>query len=220
MLKSKMKNEIEKEFKNLRTELNFHLEEKSEIKIKKDFLATHIPNQIIFKSKILLDILLYSLTDKSIIELNNQAMEIKNLFLRENFENKVRNLILENENSILKKYNQVIFSTDPRIVKGIATGSIPIIIGASIIGLVFPKICIASIVTGLASVLLSGATFKITYDKSIHLANKKIKSDVENYLIISEKIVIEWLNEVINIYQIEFQKFCQQHNIKIENINE
>lgn len=220
MIKSKIKNDIEKEFQNLQNELKIHLENKTDLKTKKDFLSKHIPNEIVFKSKLLLNSILVYLTEQSKNELKNSDLEINNEFLRANLKEKVRNLILEKEGEILKENNQVTFSYDPRIVAGIATGSIPLIIGATVIGLVFPKVGIASIVTGLASVLLSGATFKVTYDKSANLAHNKIKSDVEKYLTVTEKFVIEWLFTVINVYQAEFQKFCKHHNIKIEKINE
>lgn len=216
MIKSKIKPEIEKEFQNLRNELKIHLENKSEVKTKKDFLSKHVPNEVIFKSKLLLNTILVYLAEQTKNELKTFDLDINNAFLRSNIKEKVRNQILETEGEILKENNQVQFSTDPRIVTSAATSSIPLIIGATVIGLAFPKLGIASIVTGLASVLLAGATFKVTYDKTENLANNKIKSDVEKYLIISEKIITDWLFEVINVYQIEFQSFCQQHNIKIE----
>jgi len=216
MLKFKIKSDIENEFQDLRNTLKVHLDSQSDLKNKKIFLSNHIPNQVIFKAKILLDLLLYSLTDKSIEQLSNYDTELRNLFLKENYENKLRDIVLKSENDILKENSKVPFSLDPRIVTSAATSSISLIIGATVIGLALPKVGIASIITGLASVLLAGATFKVTYDKTSNLAHNKINSDVENYLVISEKIVTDWLYEVINVYQMEFQSFCKQHNIKIE----
>ncbi len=213
----KINKDIAEEFINLKQGLKVHLKSNTDLKTKKYFLSKHIINELIYKYKLLLDTLLVYLVEQSTTNLKEVDIEIRNDFLRTKIKEKIRTKIL-NEN-IFQETDEVTFSFDPRIKNGIIGSSIPLIIGTSIIILAFPKIGIASMATGLTSMALSGGAFKFTYDKSEPQAIKKMNSDIEKHLEYSENQVTEWLNKAIEMYKIEFQQFCQQHNIQIKEIN-
>ena len=217
MIKTTIKKDISEEFINLRQELKVHLKNNTDLKTKKDFLSKHITNELIYKSKLLLDTLLVYLVEQSTNDLKEADIEIRNDFLRTKIKEKIRTEIL-NKN-VFQETDEVVFSFDTRVKNGIIASSIPLIIGTSIIILAFPKICIASIATGLTSIALSGGAFKFTYDKSEPQATKKTNSDIEKHLEYAKNQVTEWLSNAIEMYKIEFQQFCQQHNIEIKEGN-
>lgn len=215
MIKTKIENNIKIEFQNLRNELKTHLDNSSDVEYTKIFLSEHVPNEVNFKSRLLLDTILIYLAEQSKKELDSFDIEIKNQFLRVNLKEIVRSHFLQNGTTTLNKNNEVIFSSDPRISKSLAAGSIPIIIGVTLIGIAFPKFSIGSVATGIASIAISGVVYKTTYDKNEKLAHNIIISDIEKYLVASEALVREWIDKVIKVYEIEFKKFCQQENIKL-----
>jgi len=106
-------------------------------------------------------------------------------------------------------------STDPRYIYGGITGGGTFIVGSAFTVLIPGGLFIKSI-TGLATIALSIVAFKMGFDKSSGISIKKLKEDLEKFLIETEQQFYIWIEDVIKAFNEEFLEFCKEKRINYE----
>lgn len=216
MIQDKIKTDIEQEFAVLRKNIEELLQGDSNIGAQKDFLKNHIPSEILAKSKILLDTVLNYLMETAIKDLDKFDVELQNDFFNQDFRNKILEWVKQTENQLKLLPQDVEFSSDPRWIQGAISGGTSFIVGAVITVFVFdPTKIVWAIVAGLLAMIVSAYLFKKGFEKAEPKARSIIKSDIENFINNAEQQVSDWLKNVVNIFEEEFNNFCNSRNINI-----
>jgi len=213
MIFEKIKKDTSEEFLIIRDELNIFLENDFDIDKNKLFLSTHIPNEVLIKTDILLETLINYLMEDALNILKKSDTETQNLFYKEDLRRSIKNWSLQNENKLKLNPSTAEYSKDPRSFNGLIAGGITFVAGSAITAIYFEKESVLqTIVTGVFTLFLSAIAYKIAFNKSKNAARETIKQDIENYLKISESQTKEWLKEVINSFSKDFESFCSKNN--------
>lgn len=209
-IKKDINKDISEEFSKLKNELQIELKSDFDVSQKKDSLKNRVPEEIMYKSELLLDNVLNYLMEDAQNRIKNADVKIQNKFYDADFREIIGAWVNKPENKLRLRPDSVIYSGDPRLIQGMIVGLvfIAIIIGITSLTL--------NIIVGIITTLISLVPIAITYNKASSRAREIVKKDIDNYLAKSEKQVSDWLERVINHFEKEFQKFCSDNGIKLK----
>lgn len=212
---------INDEFQKIWGNLQIHLKEDIDIGIKKRFLSSHVPKEVMHASEILLDTVINALMDEASLKLKDTPIDLQNRFYDYNLRERVEKWSSQVHNKLSLEPEYVKYSKDPQLVEGlIAAGATFFVASASIFatasmhGLVsIPPTIVEVIVSGMVTLILSALAFKFAYDKAKPKAISAMTKDIELYLENSKKQVIDWLEKVILKFNEEFKSFCDENGV-------
>jgi len=215
MISDKIKKDISEEFSNLKNELQIHLKSDFDVSQTKQFLETHIPKEIIYKSEILLDTVLNYLMEEARKKIKPADVKLQNKFFDKDFRKRIHEWASQLENKLKLEPDVVNYSFDPRLKQGLIVSGTTFIIGTGItIGLT-PSV-VGVIVSGIVTIILSALAFKISYDKASLKAREIVKDDIDSYLELAEKQVCDWLEKIVTAFEDNFYDFCSSNGFKLE----
>lgn len=212
MITDKIKKDIADEFANLKEALQIHLKPDFDVSQAKQFLQTHIPKEISYKSEILLDTLLNYLMEDARERIKTADIKLQNAFLDADFRKRVHEWARQLENKLVLDPDSVKYTFDPRLKQGLIAAGIALVAGASV-SLI---LAVEAIVAGIITILLYALAFKIAYDKASPKARENIKMDIDQYLEASQKQVLEWLEKVVAAFENDFHVFCSTNGFALE----
>jgi len=239
---SQFEDDINDEFNKIWDNVRIHLYGDLDIKRKKEFLATHVPNEVMRSSKILLDTVINALMKEASDELKSASAELQNKFYDYNFRKKVNEwtALVENKLSLNPEY--VKYSGNPQMTNGLIYSGITFITGVAITkidfihtkvnGLIYSGItfitgaatkidfihtkAIGAIASAIVILILSAAIFKLAYDKSKPKSISKMKENIVSYLESSKEQLIEYLDKVIRYFDKEFKTFYKENSWEMQ----
>ena len=214
MIREKIKKDIIDEFLNLKEALQIHLKPGFDVPQTKQFLKTHIPKEIVNKSVILLDTLLNYLMEDARERIKVADLKIQNAFYDADFRKRVHEWVSRLESKLVLEPDMVKFTADQRLKQSLIASGVTF--AATGIILSFASDVIQAMVSGIITILLSAAAFKLTFDKETHKARETIKRDIDQYIKTSEKQIIEWLEKVSEVFELDFKAFCSTHGFTLE----
>jgi hypothetical protein len=215
MIVKKIKTDIRDEFSSLKDELQIHLKPEFDVSQAKQFLETHIPNEIIYKSELLLDTVLNYLMGEARKKIKPADVKLQNEFFDNDFRKRIHEWASQLENKFKLEPDVVNYSSDPRLKQGLIVSCITLVVGAGITLSLTPSV-VGAIVSGIVTILLSAVTFKIAYDTASPKARQSVENDIDNYLKLTEKQVVEWLEKVVTAFETDFYDFCSTNGFKLE----
>lgn len=209
-----IKNDTTEEFINLKNELRIHLRSGFDVTQTKQFLQTHVPREVIYKSEILLDTLLNYLMKDARTKIKVADVQLQNAFFNANFRDRIREWATQVKNKLTLEPELVNYTFDPRLKQGLIASSITLAVGTGITLIIAPHV-IEAIAAGIVTIVLSGVAFKLAYDKASPQARELIKKDIDKYLETSKNQVIEWLGKVEIAFQNDFSEFCSKNGFNL-----
>lgn len=214
---SQFTDDINDEFLKIRNNLQLYLDDDIGVQRKKMFLSSHVPKKVLLSSEILLDTVINALMDDARFQLKTASAELQNKFYDHDFRGKVKSWAVQVENKLSLEPEFLKYSSDPQLVHGLITAGVTFITGTILANIIFtPTMVIGAIVSGIVTLILSGAAFKIAYDKAEPKAISKMKEDIEAYLESSKAQVSEWLGKVILSFDNEFKSFCSNNGWEVQ----
>ncbi len=215
MIANKIKKDISGEFSSLKDELQIHLKPEFDISQTKQFLETHIPNEIIYKSEILLDTVLNYLMEDSRKRIKSADVKLQNKFFDKDFRKRVHEWASQLKNKLKLEPDVVNYSFDPRLKQGLIVSGTTFVVGTGVTLALTPSV-VGAIVSGIVTIILSAIAFKISYDKASSKARESVKNDIDSYLELTEKQVCDWLEKVVTAFEDDFYDFCSSNGFKLE----
>ncbi|HRT84670.1 MAG TPA: hypothetical protein P5523_08535, partial [Bacteroidales bacterium] len=141
--------DINDEFLKIRNNLQMHLDDDNGIQMKKKFLSSHVPKEVIMSSEILLDTVINALMDDARNQIKTASAELQNKFYDYDFREKVKEWAVQIENKLSLEPEYVKYSSDPQLVDGLVAAGVTFITGAVITGIAFiPTMVIGAIISG------------------------------------------------------------------------
>lgn len=183
---------IDDEFNRIMKDVKMHLSGSMSVKMKKEFLANHIPKEIIHSSEVLFSTVVNVLMSESRDKLKDAPVELQNRFYDYDFRKKLQEWLQQEGNKL-----------DPESVKySIITN-------------------FASFVEAFLSVvlkpILSISVFKSSYDWVGSKTISKMEEDIKSYLESSKGQLTKWIDMLIDYFNDEFKAFCQQNGLEVNN---
>ncbi len=215
MIANKIKKDISGEFSSLKDELQIHLKPEFNVSKTKQFLETHIPKEIIYKSDLLLDTVLNYLMEAARKNIKSADVKLQNEFFDTDFRKRVHEWASQLENKLKLEPDVVNYSFDPRLKQGLIVSGTTFVVGAGITLALMPSV-VGAIISGIVTIILSAIAFKISYDKASPKARESVKNDIDNYLELTEKQVCDWLEKVVTAFEDDFYDFCSSNGFKLE----
>lgn len=215
MITDKIKKDVNDEFVHLKEALNIHLKPGFDVSQTKQFLQTHVPKEIVYKSEILLDTLLNYLMEDARERIKSADVKLKNAFFEADFRKRVHEGARKLENKIALDPDIVKYTSDPRLKQGLIASGITFVAGTGVTLTLAPNV-VGAIVSGIIAILLSAFAFKIARDKASSKAREIIKMDIDQYLEVSQKQVFEWLEKVGAAFENDFHAFCATNGFALE----
>jgi hypothetical protein len=207
---------IKSEFKTIRNEVNTQLEAQFDINQKKEFLATYIPKEIIFRSKALVETLINYKNKEAInyLEKNKYDIKVQNKFFEADFKTRIKNLTDKLDLVLIEDSDELSYSRDPRLMKSMIAGGSIFVLGSALSAGFFKDSKLSAFISGSATILLSVLAYRLTYNNFSEQARQKIHEDVYDFITKSEKQIKEWLNNIDKLFDEEFNQFLEKHKIK------
>jgi hypothetical protein len=219
MIAKKIRKDIRDEFSNLKDGLQIHLKPGFDISQTKQFLETYIPKEVIYKSDLLLDTALNYLMEDARKQIKSADVKLQNDFFDMDFRKRIHEWAKQLENKLKLEPDVVNYSFDPRLKQGLITAGTIFVVGAGVTTLISGVV--GTIIAGIVALMLTAITFKISYEKAIPKAREKVISDIDNYLKLTEKQVVDWLQNVVTAFETDFNDFCSNNGFKLEGkVNE
>lgn len=215
MISQKIKLDVRDEFLSLRESLQTHLNGDFNVSETKQFLQTHVPKEIIYKSEVLLDTLLNYLMEDARKKIESGDVKLQNAFFDADFRKRIHEWSIQLENKLSLEPDVVKYAADPRLTKGLIASGITFVVGTSITVALIPSI-LGTIVAGIVTVLISAVAFKLTFDKASPKAREITKLDIDEYLKESQTQVLAWLSKVEKSFNNDFHKFCSDNGFEAE----
>jgi len=220
MILQQINNDVIDEFANLRNDLKTHFKPQFDVSQTKEFLESHIPKEIVYKSEVLLDTLLNYLMEQARKDMEQADVELQNKFFEAEFRKRIHNWAEQIENQLKLEPNIVEYSSDTRWKQGLIAGGIAFIVGSGITTTAIPTF-IGAIVSGIVTIVLSALAFKMAYKQAEPKARELLKDDIEKYLTTAEAQVNNWLKSVIDAFSNDLDNFCSSNGFKLAgNLNE
>lgn len=169
----------------------------------KQFLQTHVPKEIVYKSEVLLDTLLNYLMEDARKKIASGDVKSQNAFFDADFRKRIHDKI-SLEPDVVK------YASDHRLTQGLIASGITFVVGTGITIALAPSI-VGSIVAGIVTSYLSAFAFKLTFDKASPKAREITKLDIDKYLKESQAQVLAWLSKVEKSFNDDFHKFCSDN---------
>ncbi len=215
MIANKIKKDISGEFSSLKDELQIHLKPEFNVLQTKQFLETHIPKEIIYKSDLLLDTVLNYLMEAARKNIKSADVKLQNKFFDKDLRKRVHEWASQLENKLKLEPDVVNYSFDPRLKQGLIISGITFVVGSGVTLALAPSV-VGAIVSGIVTIILSAIAFKISYDKASPKARESVKNDIDGYLELTEKQVCDWLEKVVTAFEDDFYDFCSSNGFKLE----
>ena len=215
MINQKIKLDVADEFSNLKESLQTHLNGDFNVSENKQFLQTHVPKEIVYKSEVLLDTLLNYLMEDARKKIESGDVKLQNAFFDADFRERIHEWSIQLENKLSLEPDVVKYSSDPRLTQGLIASGITFVVGTSITVALAPSI-VGTIVAGIVTVLLSAFAFKVAFDKASPKAREITKIDIDEYLKESQTQVLAWLSKVEQSFNDDFHKFCSDNGFEAE----
>lgn len=215
MITEKIKKDVSDEFINLKESLQIHLDSDLDVSQTKQFLQTHTPKEVFYKSEILLNTLLNYLMADARERIKAADIKLQNAFFDADFRKRIHEWVGMLKNQLTLKPNAVQYTFDPRLKQGLIASGIAFVIGAGVTSTVASGI-VGTIVTGIITIMLSVFSFKVAYNHASLKAREAVKADVDRYLDISQKQVFEWLAKVEATFEKDFYTFCSANGFSLE----
>lgn len=208
----KIQQDVGEEFNLLRRNVRTFYEPNYNLAIIKSSLIELVPKMVLEKSNILLDTILNYLMDNARNILKPASTDLKNAFYAVDFRRKIKG-------SFTLNVENLSCSFDPRYLYGGVSGGGILLAGGAFTACtaIFsfaPGGLIVTVISGIATLVLSAVAFKIAFDKSAPKARKQLEDDIEKYISQSEQKVSNWVKDIIEAFDKEFKKFCNEHNFK------
>ncbi len=216
MIINKIEKDVKDEFARLRKGLQIYLKPEFNISQTKKLLETHIPNEIIFKSEILLDTVLNYLMEDALKKIKSADIKLQNEFFDRDFRKRIHEWANQLGNKLKLEPDVVKYSFDPRLKQGLIVSGTTFVVGSGIT-LVAIHSVVGRIVSGIVIIMLSAVAFKISYDKASPIAKESIKNEIDNYLKLTEKQVYDWLVKIITAFEKDFHDFCSSKGFELED---
>jgi hypothetical protein len=213
MISEKVKKDVTEEFANLIIDLQIHIKGDFNASQTKQFLQTHIPKEIIYKSEILLDTLLNYLMADAQARIKSADAKLQNAFFDADFR-KRHEWAKQMENKLALQPDIVKYTFDPRLKQGLKNSGIIFVVGTGLTLTLAPR-DVRAIIPGILTILLSAFAFKVAYDKATPKALEIIKTDIDQYLQASQRQVLEWLEKVGAAFENDFRNFCANNGFVI-----
>lgn len=210
MINQKIKIDVTDEFSSLKESLQTHLNGDFNVSEIKQFLQTHVPKEIVYKSEVLLDTLSNYLMEDARKKIESGDVKLQNAFFDADFRKRIHGWSIQLENKLSLEPDVVKYSSDPRFPQGLIASGITFVAGAGVTVAMVSGV-VETIVAGIVTVLLSAFTFKLAFDNASPKAREIIKLDIDEYLRESQTQVLAWLSEVESSFNDGFHKFCSEH---------
>ncbi|EHH1283265.1 hypothetical protein QUN95_002257 [Vibrio parahaemolyticus] len=215
MISQKIKLDVTDEFSSLKESLQTHLNGDFNVSETKQFLQTHVPKEIIYKSEVLLDTLLNYLMEDARKKIESGDVKLQNAFFDVDFRKRIYEWSIQLENKLSLEPDVVKYASDPRLTQGLIASGITFVVGTGITVDLVPSI-VGTIVAGVVTVLLSAFAFKFAFDKASPKAREITKLDIDEYLKESQTQVLAWLSKVEKSFNDGFYKFCSDNGFEAE----
>lgn len=215
MIIQKIKFDVTDEFSKIKESLLTHLNGDFNVSETKQFLQTHVPKEIIYKSEVLLDTLLNYLMVDARKKIESGDVKLQNAFFDADFRKRIHEWSIQLENKLSLEPDVVKYTSDPRLTQGLIASGITFVIGTSITFALATSI-VGTIAAGIVTVLLSAFAFKFAFDKASPKAREITKLDIDKYLKESQTQVFEWLSKVEKNFNDNFHKFCSDNGFLAE----
>jgi len=215
MISQKIKLDVTDEFSSLKESLQTHLNDDFNVTQTKQFLQTHVPKEIVYKSEVLLDTLLNYLMEDARKKIESGDVKLQNAFFDADFRERIHEWSTQLGNKLSLDPDVVNYSFDPRLTQGLIASGITFVVGTSIAVPLAPSI-VGTIVAGIVTVLLSAFAFKLAFDKASPKAREITKLDIDEYLKESQTQVLAWLSKVEQSFNDDFHKFCLDNGFEAE----
>lgn len=215
MITEKIKKDVSDEFINLKKSLQIHLDSGFDLSQTKQFLQTHTPKEVLYKSEVLLDTLLNYLMADARDRIKTADVKLQNAFFDVDLRKRIHEWAGMLNNQLALEPNTVEYTFDPRLKQGLIASGIAFVMGTSVTLTVSSGI-VGTIVTGIITIMLSVFSFKVTYNKASLQARDTVKADIDQYLDMSQKQVCEWLVKVEATFEKDFHNFCSANGFSLE----
>jgi hypothetical protein len=211
-ISQKIQQDVKEEFNLLRKDAQTFYRPNYDFSSMKSSLGELVPKMVIEKGKVLLDTMLNYLMDDAINILKPASTDLKNAFYAIDLRRKIKE-------SFTFNIENLSYSFDPSyLYGGFFAGGTLLASGAfttcTAIFSFIPGGVIVTVISGIATLVLSAVAFKIAFDKSVPKARKQLEDDIEKYISQSEQKVSNWLKDIIEAFDKEFTKFCNEYNFK------
>lgn len=234
MIAEKIKKDINDEFANLKEALQIHLKPNFDVSQTKNFLQTHIPKEIIYKSEILLDTLLNYLMEDARERIKNTDIKLQNAFFDADFRKRVHEWTRQLGNNLALEPDIVKYTFDPQLKQGIILGGASFVAGSLATGVIAsnaktitmaaggaivswnPYVVASVIVAGMVTISLSALAVKIAHDKASPKAREIVKMDIDQFLAESQKQVTAWMGKVNVAFEHDFHNFCSTNGFVLQ----
>lgn len=214
MIADKIKKDVKDEFSSLKDALQIHLNPDFNVSQTKQFLQTHIPKEIVYKSEILLDTLLNYLMEDARSKIKTANVEFQNAFFDVDFRKRVHEWANQLENKLELEPDIVDYTSDPRLKQGLIASGITFVVGAGITSTLFFSM-VGAVISGMVTILLSAIAFKIAYEKASPKAREIVKNDIDQYLKTSQMQVAEWLEKTATAFDNDLTAFCSANGFEL-----
>ncbi|HGS4463082.1 TPA: hypothetical protein ACMDOB_002981 [Vibrio metschnikovii] len=215
MISQKIELDVIDEFSSLKESLKTHLHGDFNVAEIKQFLQTHVPKEIIYKSEVLLDTLLNYLMEDARKKIESGDVKLQNAFFDADFRKRIHEWSRQLENKLSLEPNIVNYASDPRFTQGLIVSGITFVVGTGITVALVSSI-VETIVAGVVTVLLSAFAFKFVFDKASPRAREITKLNIDEFLKVSQTQVFEWLSKVEQKFNDDFNKFCSDNGFEVE----
>ena len=213
MIADKIKKDVKDEFSSLKDALQIHLNPDFNVSQTKQFLQTHIPKEIVYKSEILLDTLLNYLMEDARSKIKTANVEFQNAFFDVDFRKRVHEWANQLENKLKLEPDIVVYTSDPRLKQGLIASGITFV-GVGITCTLFSGM-VGAVISGMVTILLSAIAFKIAYEKASPKAREIVKNDIDQYLNTSQMQVVEWLEKAATAFDNDLTAFCSANGFEL-----
>lgn len=132
MISQKIKLDVTDEFSSLKESLQTHLNGDFNVSETKQFLQTHIPKEIVYKSEVLLDTLLNYLMEDARKKIESGDVKLQNAFFDADFRKRIHEWSIQLENKLSLEPDVVKYASDPRLTQGLITSGITFVVGTGI----------------------------------------------------------------------------------------
>lgn len=212
-IKESIKKDIESTFKEIEKSVKERLKGDFDVSITKRFLRDYLANEVVYKSEVLLDTLINYLMNNAVEKLKDTNINLQNAFYDMDFRKRIAEWANQTKNQVLSKSDSVKYSIDPRLKQGLIVAGVTYIAGSSVTVVLLPTV-IGSVVSGLATIIITALSFKIAYEKATPMAREKIRKDVNTYLKQAKEQIEDWLYKVQEAFEKDFEDFCKKNRIK------
>jgi len=208
--------DVTDEFMKLKEALQMYLNNGFDVSQTKEFLQTHIPNEVTYRAEILLDTLLNYLMEDARKQIANTEVDVQNAFFDADFRKRIYEWTRQLGNKLALDPDVVKYESDPRLRQGLITSGVTFVIGTGIAVALVPTV-LGTIAAGLVTIILSAVAFKVAFDKANPKSRETVRADVDHYLGESEKQVLAWLLEVEASFNEAFMEFCSANGFEVGN---